>query len=334
MRIKFIWSLLSCLLLSICVSAQSQYVISGEVTYSGVVHGHSNITINSEYVIADWDDDGTKHHKSFKYSTYQCNPSAEAIKIVSSANKEDWLICFNGSLTFTCGSEHHLSVFPKNDRAFLNLLTNANNMTGIFASYGYNSTPQFVDLGLSVKWATCNVGASKPEEHGDYFAWGETSTKNGYSWTSMKYQLSGAWDNVRFSKYVTDSKFGSIDNSTNLDNNDDVAYVKSHGNSRMPTINEFEELINKCTWLWTSINGKNGYRVTSNINGKSIFLPVTGSRFGDTIGEESSCGYYWSSSLDIDSPNYARNLFFNNSGKIIGNKLYRFAGNAVRPVCQ
>lgn len=125
---------------------------------------------------------------------------------------------------------------------------------------------RYVNLGLSVNWATCNVGAEKPEDYGDYFAWGETDDekKDEYWWTSYKY-CNGS--NKSLTKYCYDSRYGLngfVDNKTVLEPDDDVAHVIWGGKWRMPTVDEFNELIDSCTWTWTNRNGVNGYKVTGN----------------------------------------------------------------------
>ncbi|MBO7112331.1 MAG: hypothetical protein J6V75_00065, partial [Bacteroidaceae bacterium] len=131
----------------------------------------------------------------------------------------------------------------------------------------YESEYAYVDLGLSVKWATCNVGASKPEEYGDYYAWGETEPKTTYDWSTYKWCKGSS---ATMTKYCNNSSYGNngfTDTKTTLDPEDDVAHVKWGGNWRMPTISEFEDLINNCTWTWTTQNGVNGYKVTSKKSG-------------------------------------------------------------------
>ena len=199
---------------------------------------------------------------------------------------------------------------------------------------------EYVDLGLSVKWATFNVGATKPEEYGDYFAWGETEPKDDYSWSNYKFRTSGEYDNVKFSKYNTDSNFGQVDNKTVLDSEDDVAHVKWGGSWRMPTAEEWDELRNNCTWTWydsgnTEFNGVAGYKVTSNKDGytdRSIFLPAVGYRGGTSLHNGGSHGGYWSSSLVTDDPYSACSLFFDSGGRYAFNN-YRYGGFSVRPVC-
>ena len=156
-----------------------------------------------------------------------------------------------------------------------------------------------IDLGLTVKWAECNLGAEKPEDYGDYFAWGETETKSDYSWSTYKFGTSSSGP---FSKYNTDNTYGTVDNKTVLDPEDDVAHVILGGSWRMPTTAEQDDLRTKCTWTWDDV--KKGYTVTGP-NGNSIFLPAAGGRYDDTLGEVGSSSFYWSSSLNTDYPNRA-----------------------------
>ena len=187
---------------------------------------------------------------------------------------------------------------------------------------------EYVDLGLSVKWATCNVGASKPEDYGDYFAWGETTAKTTYSWSTYKY-CNGSYNTL--TKYNNSSSYGSVDNKTVLDKEDDAAAVNWGGAWRMPTKAEQDELRQQCTWTWTTQNGVNGYTVTGS-NGNSIFLPAAGYRGGSSLYRAGSDGYYWSSSLYTDYPDYACVLYFN-SDNVDWGYYDRGCGHSVRPVC-
>ena len=147
---------------------------------------------------------------------------------------------------------------------------------------------QAVDLGLSVKWASCNVGANKPEEYGDYFAWGEVKPKSVYNWTTYKY-CKGT--NKTMTKYSTDSYYGIVDNKTTLEAQDDAATANWGGAWRMPTKAEQDELRTKCTWVWTTLNGVNGYKVIGS-NGNSIFLPAAGCMYRRSLSNAGSRGYY------------------------------------------
>lgn len=205
---------------------------------------------------------------------------------------------------------------------------------------GYENEYEYVDLGLSVKWATCNVGASSPEEYGDHYAWGETEPKTTYDWSTYKFRTSGDFYlNLKFSKYNTNSDYGTVDNKTILDPEDDVAHVKWGGNWRMPTKAEQDELRSNCTWTRygsgnTEFNGVAGYKVTSNKSGytdRFIFLPAAGYRSGSSLSYAEEYGEYWSSSLDTGNPGYAQGLGFN-SGRFTGIGS-RDNGQSVRPVC-
>lgn len=203
-----------------------------------------------------------------------------------------------------------------------------------------NKVPEgAVDLGIEMTradgttyklyWAACNLGAEKPEDYGDYYAWGETETKEKYSWSTYKFGTSSSGP---FSKYNTKESYGTVDNKTVLDPEDDVAHVTLGGNWRMPTDEEWTELRTKCTWTWTTQNGVNGRLVTAS-NGNSIFLPAAGYRLDTNLGSVGSGGYYWSSSLSTDSPYRAWYVGFG-SGSADGFNNYRHYGQSVRPVSE
>ena len=196
------------------------------------------------------------------------------------------------------------------------------------ATTGTHNGHEWVDLGLSVKWATCNLGASSPKGYGSYFAWGETSPKSEYTWANLKYCNDSTGDS--FSKY-NQTKNGTKDNKTKLDLSDDAARASWGGSWRMPTYDEFEELENNCTWTWTKMNGKNGYKVVSKSNGNSIFLPAAGCREDTSLYDAGGYGCYWSSSLYEGYSGSARFLCFN-SGEHGTRFYYRKNGWSVRPV--
>ena len=159
---------------------------------------------------------------------------------------------------------------------------------------------EWVDLGLpsGTLWATCNVGANSPEEYGDYFAWGETEAKDYYYFSNTKwvYFVDGAY--CYLTKYCTQSENGYngfTDGKTELDPEDDAAYVNWGPLWRMPTLDQQKELIDNCSCTWTAHNGVYGYQVTGH-NGNSIFLPVAGHRWQDSLYSE-SFGFYWSRTL-------------------------------------
>ncbi|MBO7325641.1 MAG: hypothetical protein J6U57_09510 [Bacteroidales bacterium] len=164
-------------------------------------------------------------------------------------------------------------------------------------------------LPRGLKWATCNVGANSPYQYGDYFAWGETSPKSTYSWDNYKYGTSE--DNL--TKYNENSALGTVDNKTTLEASDDAARINWKRTWRMPTFAEQEELRQYCIWTWVTINGVNGCKVTSKMNGNSIFLPAAGSMWlNDEVIDAGDRLDYWSSSLyDYDKEsNFAYQMNF------------------------
>ena len=197
---------------------------------------------------------------------------------------------------------------------------------------GTENGHEWVDLGLpsGTKWATCNVGASKPEEYGNYYAWGETTTKSTYNWSTYK------WCNgskTTLTKYNTSSSYGTVDNKTVLELADDAARANWGGAWRMPTDAEWTELRENCTWTWITKNGVNGYEVKSNINGNSIFLPAAGGRDDDDLDGVGDCGGYWSGSLGADYPYYAWIvLFYSDDVGRSDDDGRRYYGLSVRPV--
>ena len=193
-------------------------------------------------------------------------------------------------------------------------------------------THEYVDLGLpsGTLWATCNVGASKPEEYGDYFAWGETKPKSDYTWSTYKY-CQGTEPTL--TKYCTNSSYGTVDNKTELEPSDDAATVNWGSEWQMPSDEQFEELINSSytTKTWTTMNGKYGRKITSKSNGNSIFLPAAGYR-GDTgLDNAGSGGYYWSRSLNTGYSYHAYFLLFG-PGSFMAGSRGRYVGLSVRPV--
>ncbi len=155
---------------------------------------------------------------------------------------------------------------------------------------GSSNGHEWVDLGLTVKWATCNIGATAPEGYGDYYAWGGTTTKKNYT----------SFNCVTYGK-----EMGDIAGNPKYD----AARANWGGKWRMPTQDEIDELINNCHQEWTTRNGVNGYKVTGP-NGNSIFLPAAGCYSGSEPDYDGHCGYYWSSTPDEDHTGEAYQLEF------------------------
>lgn len=202
--------------------------------------------------------------------------------------------------------------------------------------------PELVDLGLSVKWRSWNLGASKPEDYGGYYQWAGTKDVTDTSiyldWDNCPYYTGSSYSSG-WTKYSTKSSYGTVDNKTVLEPEDDVAHVELGGKWRMPTRAEWDELTNtsNCSWTWTSINGINGYKVQSKkagFTGNWIFLPAAGYRlFGDDVDYAGSNGLYWSSSLRTDNPDYAYYMYFN-SDRVGTTGGTRYTGQSVRPVSE
>lgn len=156
----------------------------------------------------------------------------------------------------------------------------------------------YVDLGLpsGTLWATCNIGASSPEQYGNYYAWGETAPKGYFVWSTYKW-CNGS--STTMTKYCTDSSYGNngfVDNKTELDPEDDAAYVNWGPSWRMPTTEQQRELSDKCTSVWTTQNGVSG-RLFTGPNGNTLFLPAAGGIWGDYLAMAGSWGFYWSRTL-------------------------------------
>ena len=190
--------------------------------------------------------------------------------------------------------------------------------------------PHMIDLGLpsGVLWSCCNVGADKPEAYGGYYAWGETEEKEAYNWSTYKW-CNGS--NTTMTKYCTASDYGTVDGKTVLDPEDDVAHVKWGGDWRMPTREEQDELFNECTYEGTSLNGVNGKKFTGP-NGNSLFLPVAGYYWDDSLHKGGNSGYYWSSTQDPSVSYDACRLLFRSGDAYWVSYINRFYGLTVRPV--
>ena len=190
---------------------------------------------------------------------------------------------------------------------------------------------QWVDLGLpsGLLWYSVNLGATSPEQYGDYYAWGETQPKSDYSWSTY------AWGSAynQLTKYCCNADYGMngfTDNLTTLQSTDDAATAVLGGGARMPTKEEWVELLDNTTAVWTTYNGVNGRRFTGT-NGNSIFLPAAGSRLGSEVIYAAKYGPYWSSSLYTDDPYDAWDCYFGSGHQSVSGS-GRGDGRAVRAV--
>ena len=179
-------------------------------------------------------------------------------------------------------------------------LQNSDTVEQTFVVSAIEDNHEYVDLGLpsGTLWATCNIGASAPEEYGDYFAWGETEPKDYYDRSAYKwcyYDNNGYWKWTKYYFYNYASTIAG-DGKTELDPEDDAAYVNWSPYWRTPSSDQIEELVNRCSWQWTQRNGVNG-QLGTGPNGNTIFLPAAGYRWRESLSNKGSIGRYWSRTL-------------------------------------
>lgn len=201
-----------------------------------------------------------------------------------------------------------------------------------------NNSP-WIDMGLpsGLLWAKCNVGASNPEDYGNYYAWGETTPKEVYDMSTYIF-YSGEYHSD-LTKYCSISGYGYngyADNLTTLQAMDDAATAVLGNGARTPTISEWEELLNYCTYTWVIQNGVLGYKFTA-VNGNTLFLPAAGHRDESELWYDGSRGYYWSSTLFVGNPQGAKAFVFDSEDYDICDGNYGFGriyGYSVRAVHQ
>lgn len=202
-------------------------------------------------------------------------------------------------------------------------------LTGAWPDHGNH---EYVDLGLpsGTLWATCNLGASSPEENGDYFAWGETVPKNEYTYGNYKWWYHDENGYRYISKYNTDSNFGPVDGKTELEPEDDAAYVNWGSSWRMPSYDQVAELVNTCSWQWTSRNGVTGHLITGT-NGNTMFLPAAGYCDGSSPEYVGTYGNFWSRALYSFIPDRAIALYLD-SQYWDSEDMSRYMGHVIRAV--
>ena len=229
--------------------------------------------------------------------------------------------------------------------ALAQIIQKLEELKGSIGGGGTTPSPvEYVDLGLpsGLKWAKCNLGASKPSESGDFYAWGETAPKAVYDWATYKWMQAGKSDWKHITKYtIADGKTEGIwydssgnfigDGKTTLAAANDAATANLGSPWRMPTFDEIKELIDNCTWIWTTQDGVNGYQVDGP-NGNAIFLPAAGHHAKFGLTSAGSVGYYWSSSNHSDSNQYSCYLDFDSDKHGSYFISARYYGSPVRPV--
>ena len=285
----------------------------------------TDVTYNSAIVSGTITENGGKEitERGVVYSTSQ-NPTIVDGKVSSGCGLGDF-VC---NLTqLKDGTTYHVRAYAINEKG----TAYGEDIRFTTYQHTYENGYECVDLGLSVKWATMNVGASKAEDCGGYYAWGETEPKDYYDWSTYKHCRGSE---TTLTKYNTDSNYGTVDNKTQLEFIDDAARANWGGVWRMPTDAEMTELREQCTWIWTTLNGVNGYKVISKTNGNSVFLPAAGSFASSILFDVGHIAHYWSSSLTTGNPKGVWRVFFN-TDKEVGMKGYhdRPSGHSVRPVC-
>jgi hypothetical protein len=266
----------------------------------------------------------------------------------SSSNESVAEVASNGGVTAIGGGQCTITCTAKDGSGISASCT----VTVVNDHSGTIDGRDYVDLGLpsGTLWATCNVGADSPEGYGDCFAWGETVpygqedtsnatnyayagnyTKTYYNWSTYKW-CNGS--NNTMTKYCTSSSYGFngfTDDKTELDPEDDAAYVNWGPAWRMPSLEQMNELRTNCTWTWTTKGTVNGYEVTGS-NGNSIFLPAAGYGHDSSLGSAGSCGVYWSRTLFESNPGIAWYLYFDSSFVTTDEEGGRYFGLSVRPV--
>ena len=305
--------ILASVLMSFCISAQD-YSVKGSV----------------------WDFDTAEPICSVAVSVYQitgndttfyggCSTDDNGSFIIGQLKAGNYVLYaksdnhFNTSKSFTLSSENVKDLGKITMRAGKGDLDPA--ITAVVAKIvDYFPENVYVDLGLSVKWATCNVGANTPEEYGDYYAWGEVETKESYEPNNYKFVNGGS----------------AVNDKNTLDIENDVAHKEWGGKWRMPSREEFDELIQNCTWTWTTQKGVNGFLVTSNKPGytdRSIFLPAAGLRSLSELRLSGNIGFYWTTTPSEHFAESACFLYITPGFKSLYESAARNQAHTVRPVC-
>lgn len=293
------------------------YVTPSTATIKVTINGKENI----------WPVKNGVASKNIPHGTYKCQITADGYYsyenniTVSNSQKEKHIeLVKKHNASSTQSSSSHSSSKST---------SSAQSSPTSIPTRGVHNSHEYVDLGLSVKWATCNVGASKPQDCGGYYAYGETTKKNNYTWDTYKHGKGSS----KLYKYNSDSRLGNVDRKKVLDAIDDAATANWGGNWRMPSKAEIEELITKCNWEWTTINGTRGYKVISKSNGNYIFLPGYSYYSFSSRADSSPYGNYMSRTLHSDNLNVYK-LGFNPGGKPMCNSYSRVYGYTIRPVCK
>lgn len=273
--------------------------------------------------------------QNYLFNTEVLTPLPQFVKFEANGQlSSEYGIAHNGQVTVNWTPASNDILYAK----LYDINGNVMSWDTVHAPEAPQPTGDWVDLGLpsGLLWATRNVGASSPEDYGDYFAWAETSPKSVYYWTTYQYTCNDDGDGL--TKYCNSSSYGCngfTDNLTTLQPSDDAATANWGSGARMPTKEEWQELREHCTSTWTTQNGVNGIFFTGP-NGNTLFLPAAGNRFESNLGAVGSRCLYWSSSLNTGGSSRSWTLRFESEDSTTSPYLYsgsrRCSGNSVRAV--
>lgn len=330
--------------ISVAVTPSGSGSVTGGGSYSSGVSVELNAIANAGYQFLKWNDGVTTNPRTITVTgnqTYTAQFEEEETGGIAGditgdgkVNAQDLNALVNAYLANTQATE--MTDLDKDSRLTIADITSLISMIYTSSCDYDNNGHRFVDLGLpsGTLWATCNVGASTPEAAGDHFAWGETETKDDYTWATYKWCDGDECNNSNktLTKYCLRAGYGKPDGKVNLELDDDVAHVKWGGDWHMPTTEQFQELMDNCSYERIEMSdGRDGYQFVGP-NGNSIILPYAGYWNGTTY--KSTQFYYWSSDQKLsDNPvnNHGTHGAALRSGvELVG--LYRYRGYAVRPV--
>lgn len=340
--------------------------VSADPSDGGIVYGGGNYNINQTctlaaianegYIFVDWKDYGgsiVSNNANYSFTvngnriliaefmakpqSYTINVSANPIDggivagsgVYQGGQSRTVYATANSGYTFTNWTENGVQVSSNDSYSFI-VDGNRSLVANFNCTYNGN---EYVDLGLpsGTLWATCNIGANKPEGYGYRFAWGETLQKNVFNWSNYQY-CNGT--ETTLTKYCTLSSYGYngfTDNLTALLPEDDAASTNWSDEWHIPTKEEWQELYDHTTCVWTDLNGVNGRRFTAS-NGNSLFLPAAGYNAGNDSYFVGDNGYYYSSSLYGSYPNCVWYFVFGSDHYDMGNMGNRCHGLSVRAV--
>lgn len=343
------------------ITAAANPINGGMVIGSGTYQEGQQCTLiaiaNSEYDFVNWTENGTEVSSDMSY-TFAVSANRQLVAnfiqqasqyytISVSANPSMGGVVSGGG-TYQQGQSCTVNAVANYGYSFENWTENGtlcsmdedysfvvNGNRSLVANFAYNGgsggDDDYVDLGLpsGLLWATRNVGASRPEDYGDYFAWGETQMKNTYDWSTYQYCMGSSHTLTKYCDKDSYGYNGFTDNLTVLLPEDDAVTANWGLDWRMPTKEEWQELLDNCTSVWTTQNGVHG-RCLTGANGNTLFLPAAG-RYGESgLLVVGSCGFYWSSTLNTDNPTNAWYFTISSGCSVIS--CSRYLGHPVRAV--